>query len=89
MHGPAALAELASEAGLDAGAAHAFLASGEGTDAIEAAEQRAYALGISGVPFFIFDRRLAVSGAQASSVLSDAIARAAALHASGAETVAS
>ena len=89
VHGAAALAELADEAGLDAGAARAFLASGEGADAMEAAEQRAYALGISGVPFFIFDGQLAVSGAQASSVLGDAIARAAALHASGAETVAS
>ena len=33
-------------------------------------------LGIEGVPFFVFDRRLAVSGAQLPEVLVDAVERA-------------
>jgi len=34
-------------------------------------------MGIGGVPFFVFDRRLALSGAQPEPVFADAIAQAA------------
>jgi predicted DsbA family dithiol-disulfide isomerase len=33
-------------------------------------------MGIGGVPFFIFNRRLAVSGAQPPGILADALAQA-------------
>jgi predicted DsbA family dithiol-disulfide isomerase len=33
-------------------------------------------MGISGVPFFIFNRRVAVSGAQPPELLADALAQA-------------
>ena len=64
-----ALARLAGDAGFDATAARAWLASDAGRAAIQAEEQRARALGVTGVPFFVFNQRLAVSGAQPSEVL--------------------
>lgn len=70
------LAQLADEAGLDAGEARAFLESGAGREEAAAADERTKAMGIGGVPFFIFNRRLAVSGAQPPEVLLDAIAQA-------------
>jgi predicted DsbA family dithiol-disulfide isomerase len=71
-----ALATLAGEAGFDSAAARAWLASDAGRAAVEAEEQRARDLGVTGVPFFVFNQRLAVSGAQPSEVLSDAIEQA-------------
>ena len=71
-----ALARLAGDAGFDATAARAWLASDAGRAAIEAEEQRARALGVTGVPFFVFNQRLAVSGAQPSEVLLGAMKQA-------------
>lgn len=63
---PAVLAELAAEVGL----------TGEAATPTEADRQavrddiaEAHQLGVSGVPFFVFDRRLAVSGAQPADAL--------------------
>jgi predicted DsbA family dithiol-disulfide isomerase len=71
------LAAIAGESGHDAAAARAMLESGEGRDDVAAAERRAHEIGIGGVPFFIFNGRLAVSGAQEAPVLAGAIAEAA------------
>jgi predicted DsbA family dithiol-disulfide isomerase len=71
-----ALARLAGDAGFDATAARTWLASDAGRAAIEAEEQRARALGVTGVPFFVFNQRLAVSGAQPSEVLLGAMKQA-------------
>ena len=71
-----ALARLAGEAGFDATAARAWLASDAGRKAIAAEEQRARALGVTGVPFFVFNQRLAVSGAQPPEVLLGAMEQA-------------
>ena len=71
-----ALADLASGAGFDAAAARAWLASDAGRTAIQAEERHARTLGVSGVPFFVFNQRLAVSGAQPAEVLLDAIEQA-------------
>ncbi len=71
-----ALASLAGDAGFDATAARTWLASDAGRAAIEAEEQRARALGVTGVPFFVFNQRLAVSGAQPSEVLLGAMKQA-------------
>jgi len=71
-----ALAALAADTGLDADAARAWLASGEGADAIEVAEARARSLGIGGVPFFIFDGKVGLSGAQPPEAIREAIAQA-------------
>ena len=70
------LAALAADTGLDADGARAWLASGEGADAIEAAEARARSLGIGGVPFFIFDGKVGLSGAQPPEAIREAIAQA-------------
>ena len=72
-----ALARLAGDAGFDATAARAWLVSDAGRSAVEAEEQRARALGVTGVPFFVFNQRLAVSGAQPSEVLLSAMEQAA------------
>jgi predicted DsbA family dithiol-disulfide isomerase len=60
----AVLADLAEEAGLDRAEALAFLAAGDGADAVRGEDMRARQLGIEGVPCFIVDRRYAISGAQ-------------------------
>jgi len=70
----ATLCEIAHEAGLDAAAARAYLASDAGNSAIAESDRRARALGVTGVPFFIVANRVAVSGAQTADVLCDAIA---------------
>jgi predicted DsbA family dithiol-disulfide isomerase len=67
------LAMLAGEAGLDDGAARVLLASGHGADAVAAMDRRARELGIDGVPFFIFNQRVGVSGAQEPATLLAAI----------------
>jgi len=70
------LAALAAEAGCDAGAARVWLESGLGADEIAEAEARVRALGISGVPFYIFDGRVGLSGAQPPETIREAIAQA-------------
>lgn len=70
------LARLAGEAGYDTGEAEQMLAGDAGRQAVADADERARRLGISGVPLFIFNQRLAVSGAQPPEVLIEAMARA-------------
>ena len=70
------LADLADEAGLDRAGAHAFLTSDELRDEVAAADDRARSLGIGGVPFFVFNGKVAVSGAQEPATLLGAIAQA-------------
>jgi predicted DsbA family dithiol-disulfide isomerase len=67
------LAKIAGEAGRDADAAQEFLASGRLRDEIASADERARALGINGVPFFVFNGKVALSGAQEPPTLLDAI----------------
>jgi predicted DsbA family dithiol-disulfide isomerase len=58
------LAAIAARAGIDRQAAADYLAGSEGREAIAQAETDARSAGIGGVPFFIFNRRVGVSGAQ-------------------------
>lgn len=58
------LADLAAEIGLDRDAAATSLASGEFAAAVDADLLQARQLGITGVPFFVFNQAYAVSGAQ-------------------------
>jgi len=67
------LAEVAAGAGLDATDVKAFLASGKARAHIEAEDRQARKIGVEGVPFFIFNERIAVSGAQEPEVLLDAM----------------
>jgi len=63
------LVALARQAGIDGEAASACLGDAAQRQAVLADESQAHALGVSGVPFFIFNRRLAVSGAQEPETL--------------------
>lgn len=67
------LADLAAEAGLDRDEAQDVLASGRYDDDVVADEELAASFGISGVPFFVFDRRIGVSGAQPLDVMTAAL----------------
>jgi predicted DsbA family dithiol-disulfide isomerase len=71
------LARLAAAAGLDAYRAAAWLVAGNGRDGVMVSDERARRLGIAGVPLFIFNRRVMISGAQPTTVLSEAMAQAA------------
>jgi predicted DsbA family dithiol-disulfide isomerase len=65
----ATLAAIAAEAGFDAAAALAMLDGTEGLDEVRSMDARVRELGVTGVPFFIFDNRFAVSGAQEPDAL--------------------
>ncbi len=71
-----ALVRLAVEAGLDGEEVAAVLAEGRYVDDVRGDEDEARALGVTGVPFFVVDRRYGVSGAQSPDVLLGALERA-------------
>ncbi len=71
-----ALCAAAQRAGLDREAAAAYLASDADRDKVGKADIEARAAGIGGVPFFIFNSRVGVSGAQEVDVLLDAMEQA-------------
>ncbi|MGH8620775.1 MAG: DsbA family oxidoreductase [Burkholderiales bacterium] len=58
------LADIAVRAGLDRKAASDYLASDADRDTIARADVEARGAGIGGVPFFIFNRKVGISGAQ-------------------------
>jgi predicted DsbA family dithiol-disulfide isomerase len=70
------LADIAGRAGLDREAVKAYLASDEDRDLVLQGDVQAREAGIGGVPFFIFNRRIGVSGAQESDVLLQAMEQA-------------
>lgn len=61
---PSALAELGVEIGLDGEEVKRTLESSDFADAVRGDIEEAEALGINGVPFFVFNRKYAISGAQ-------------------------
>jgi predicted DsbA family dithiol-disulfide isomerase len=67
------LCQLAAECALDRDAVRAFITDPAQLAQIAARDQSVRRQGISGVPFFIFNNRQAVSGAQPPHVLKDAI----------------
>jgi predicted DsbA family dithiol-disulfide isomerase len=73
---PETLVRLVAEAGLEADAARAVLGSDAYLEAVRADEAEAAALGISGVPCFVLDRRYGVTGAQPAEVLLQALEQA-------------
>ena len=70
------LVAIATAAGLDQAQAERCLADPQSRLAVEQEDQRARAIGVEGVPFFIFNGKLAVSGAQGSAALLDAMRQA-------------
>jgi predicted DsbA family dithiol-disulfide isomerase len=63
------LAGLAADVGLDHGEVLAVLDSDEYGPAVDADEELARSFGISGVPFFVIDRRYGISGAQPADTI--------------------
>ncbi len=67
------LVRIATAAGLDEKEARAALADEELRRAVAEEEEKARAMGVQGVPFFIFNNRLAVEGAQGPETLLEAM----------------
>ena len=70
------LADLAAEVGLDRAGVVRALESHEHAAAVEADKRQAQEYGIGGVPFFVLDGALGVSGAQEPETFARALARA-------------
>ena len=70
------LTALAVESGLDAAEVRGVLAGDAYAAAVTADTREAHALGATGVPFFVFDHRFGVSGAQGIEVFAQVLARA-------------
>ncbi|WP_169081541.1 DsbA family oxidoreductase [Paenibacillus sp. PL91] len=70
------LAVLAAEVGLDAAAVTQMLETEQFKDAVRGEEEEGSKLGIRGVPFYVFDRKYAVSGAQSPDVFLDTLRKA-------------
>ena len=70
------LVAIATFAGLDQAKVEQCLADPQSRQAAGAEDQRARAIGVEGVPFFIFNGKLALSGAQGPEALLDAMRKA-------------
>ena len=71
-----ALVKLGTEAGLSAADIHEALDTDKYADEVRQDFAEARALGVSGVPFFVLDRKYGISGAQPSEVFSQALEQA-------------
>ena len=70
------LVAIATSAGLERAEVEQCLGDPQARQAVQKEDQRARAIGVEGVPFFIFDGKLAVSGAQGPEALLDAMRQA-------------
>ncbi len=70
------LADYASEAGMDLDGTLQYLESGADADVIRSADIEARNAGVNGVPFFIFNKTISMSGAQDPEVLLQAMQQA-------------
>jgi predicted DsbA family dithiol-disulfide isomerase len=69
------LVKLAAEIGLDADAARQALEAGTYANEVRRDEYEAQQIGVRGVPFFVFDDKYAVSGAQPSEVFAEVLGK--------------
>ena len=67
------LIELAGEVGLEVDEVREVLAGRTYVEEVRSDERAATELGVSGVPFFVIDRKYAVSGAQSSDIFRDVL----------------
>ena len=70
------LADLAAEVGLDRDAAYAVVVGDDYATAVDADIAQAQQIGVTGVPFFVFNQRLALSGAQPVKAFQQALQQA-------------
>jgi len=75
---PDVLSKIAATAGLDPEDVQQVLGGDDYTDQVRADEQQAEQIGIRGVPFYVLDGRLGVSGAQSTETFTEALRQAAA-----------
>ncbi len=73
---PVVLSQLAVEVGMDAGVVQNVLSSDAYLDVVRADEVSAREIGATGVPFFVFNERVGLSGAQPPDVLMQAMKQA-------------
>lgn len=73
---PATLAAVAGEGGLDPGEVNELLAGDRGAAEVRRGEQQGQRLGITGVPFFVVNGAVALSGAQPPEAFRAAIGQA-------------
>jgi predicted DsbA family dithiol-disulfide isomerase len=76
MSDPAVLSDLAAEAGMTPDVVHRVLGSDAYLDVVRADERSARELGATGVPFFVFNERVGLSGAQPPEALALALKQA-------------
>lgn len=69
------LVDIAAAVGLDKEEVTSVLASDQYKKEVEADMQEGVQLGVQGVPFFVFNRKYAVSGAQPSNVFSEVLTK--------------
>jgi predicted DsbA family dithiol-disulfide isomerase len=74
----AVLVKIAGDAGMDEAEVSAKLDNDTDVDAVNAEVERAYRMGVTGVPCFIFAQKQGLMGAQPAEVLADAIGKLAA-----------
>ena len=67
------LADIGARAGLERDAVASYLASDADREVVRAADSEARNAGIGGVPYFIFNRKVGVSGAQDAETLLEAM----------------
>jgi predicted DsbA family dithiol-disulfide isomerase len=70
------LGQLAGRAGLDAAAVESFLQREEGATEVKAEEAAGHRLGIHGVPYFVINGSISISGAQPPDIFVSAIRQA-------------
>jgi len=70
------LGQLAGRAGLDAGAVESFLHGEEGITEVKAEETTGRRLGIRGVPYFVLNGSISISGAQSPDIFVSAFQQA-------------
>jgi predicted DsbA family dithiol-disulfide isomerase len=70
---PAVLEEIGASIGLDAGQVRSMLERDDLREDVRNAQLEAEQLGVTGVPFFVFDQKYALSGAQPLEVFTRAI----------------
>jgi len=80
---PETLAELGAEIGLDPGEVRDAFDDEELGDAVDRDITRARMLGVTGVPFFLFEQKYAVPGAQGAEVFADVLGQVVELQRSG------
>jgi len=73
---PVVLADIAGEAGMDRLTVLRLLSEGADKDTITREHQQAHEAGVSGVPFIIFDGKVAIAGAESPERMAKAIDKA-------------